>query len=407
MNILHSLRTVPPRDLWAAGSIGLAAAFLLAGYEFVRSASNTLYKAAYGAENLPVIMAIMPLGVIVVLYLYGRSLTAFGPKRTMLGSSLVSALAIVGCYIGITFGSAPATGVLYIVREAYIILLIEQYWSLINSRVSDASGRILNGPICGLGSLGSILGGVLVYRLAEPLGTASMLLFAAAFCVPAALCSHIAYQRCGEPQPEDPTPSAHTNLGLGEFRNPRLRLIFIVIVLTQIISALLSIRFQTILQLEIPDPDAQTKFSGAFFAWLGGSAAFLQFIVAPILLRWFSLRTIHTIIPVVHVVTCAALTASPSLATAGAAYMVFKCFDYSLFRAAKELLYIPLSFDARYRAKEVIDVFGYRFSKGGTSLILTFIKQAGIVFTSGYSIIALIAATVWAALVPALTRKRQ
>ena len=47
----------------------------------------------------------------------------------------------------------------------------------------------------------------------------------------------------------------------------------------------------------------------------------------------------------------------------GLAFALFKTIDYSTFRAAKEILYIPLSFDARYRAKEVIDVFGYRFGK--------------------------------------------
>ena len=42
------------------------------------------------------------------------------------------------------------------------------------------------------------------------------------------------------------------------------------------------------------------------------------------------------------------------------AFFLFKAFDYSIFRAAKEVLYVPLSFDERYRAKEIIDVLGYR-----------------------------------------------
>jgi ATP/ADP translocase len=46
---------------------------------------------------------------------------------------------------------------------------------------------------------------------------------------------------------------------------------------------------------------------------------------------------------------------------------VFKVLDYSVFRAVKELLYVPLSFDARYRAKEIIDAFVYRASKGMTA----------------------------------------
>ncbi|MDO8494055.1 MAG: Npt1/Npt2 family nucleotide transporter, partial [Deltaproteobacteria bacterium] len=74
-------------------------------------------------------------------------------------------------------------------------------------------------------------------------------------------------------------------------------------------------------------------------------------------------------------------------------------------RAAKELLYIPLSYIARYRAKEVIDVFGYRFGKGGMSLIVVFIQQAGILLTSLYSVIAMVAAGIWLVLVFPMTKK--
>ena len=52
---------------------------------------------------------------------------------------------------------------------------------------------------------------------------------------------------------------------------------------------------------------------------------------------------------------------------------MFKALDYSVFKAAKEILYIPLPFAARYRAKEVVDVFGYRLSKGGVSLLIEFV----------------------------------
>ncbi len=67
----------------------------------------------------------------------------------------------------------------------------------------------------------------------------------------------------------------------------------------------------------------------------------------------------------IHIGAAALLIARPSLFTGALAYLLFKSFDYSIFRASKEIFYIPLSFDCRYRAKEVIDSFGYRASKGG------------------------------------------
>ena len=76
------------------------------------------------------------------------------------------------------------------------------------------------------------------------------------------------------------------------------------------------------------------------------------------------LRAVHMAIPALHLTACAALMARPTLAVGALAFGLFKALDYSLFRAAKEMLYIPLSFDSRYRAKSVIDAFGYRLSKG-------------------------------------------
>jgi ATP/ADP translocase len=107
----------------------------------------------------------------------------------------------------------------------------------------------------------------------------------------------------------------------------------------------------------------------------------------------------------VHVAACIYLLRVESLFAAGLAFTLFKAIDYSTFRAAKEILYIPLSFDARYRAKEVIDVFGYRFGKGGTSLGVSGLKALGLAMTeASFALGALAAAAVWAMLAVSLGR---
>jgi len=383
-----------------------AAGFLLCGYELLRSASNTLYKGAYGAENLPIVMAIMPFGIILAVYIYGRVLSWIGPRKTLFATSIISGLILSLCYLAIRSGSDVATGVLYVFREAYIILLIEQYWSFLNSTLKSDAARVLNGPIVGWSTLGSITGALLVHKLAIPFGTPMMVLFAGLATLPAAFCSDIGYRKCGEPvaTPEE-KGGKQGHLALHLFKDNRiLPLLLCVVIATQVLSTVLDLNFQTILQNKIPDADQQTAFSGWFFAMLNGVAAILQFVGAPLLLRFLSLRTVHICIPLIHIGTCAVLTASPTLATAGAAYMAFKCFDYSLFRAAKELIYIPFSFDTRFRAKEVIDVFGYRFSKGGMSLLLLIVKKFGAVLLPLYSLVGLVAAGVWLGLIFPLTR---
>ena len=57
-----------------------AAFFTLSGYELIRSSATVLFKAAYGAENLPVVMALMPLVMFAGVWGYGALLTRFGPR---------------------------------------------------------------------------------------------------------------------------------------------------------------------------------------------------------------------------------------------------------------------------------------------------------------------------------------
>ncbi|MGB9595881.1 MAG: Npt1/Npt2 family nucleotide transporter, partial [Candidatus Poribacteria bacterium] len=112
----------------------------------------------------------------------------------------------------------------------------------------------------------------------------------------------------------------------------------------------------------------------------------------------------------IHLISAAVLLIKPSLFTGGLAYLVFKAFDYSIFRAGKEIFYMPLSFDSRYRAKEVIDAFGYRASKGIsaglTSLATAVADFFGYVLLSAvYPITAFVSAVLWLVTVTSVVRQ--
>jgi predicted MFS family arabinose efflux permease len=137
-----------------AAMMATAALFTLAGYEFIRSASTVLFKSAYGAENLPLVMAAMPVVVFCGVALYGWILSHLGPRRTLLVTSLGSAIVIVCCYLVLLTGSKEITPVLFLFKELYIVLLIEQYWSYINSSISSYTAKKINGPITGIAGIG-------------------------------------------------------------------------------------------------------------------------------------------------------------------------------------------------------------------------------------------------------------
>ena len=347
--------------------VGVAAGFLLCGYELVRSVSVSLFIDTYGAHRLPIVMALSPVGLFVMLWGYGKLLSAKGTRMTLLLTSVLSGAGILASYFAIVSNWSIALGILYILREAYIVLIIEQYWSFINSTLNDKQAQKLNGPICGIASVGAICGGLLVGFLAQRLGSVNLLVFAAFSLIPAAGMAWWAYGLGGEPKEEETHPSKGT-LALGLFGQSRT-LVYLALLIgaTQAVSTVLDLRFSGLLEMAKPLKDERTAFMGNFYALHNGLAFVFQFVVAPLVLRFLSLRSVHLLMPAIHLFTCSVLLFYPTLFSGALAYLVFKVLDYSVFRASKEILYIPLSFDARYRAKEVIDAFVYRGAKGALS----------------------------------------
>ncbi len=386
--------------------MALAALFTLAGYEFIRSASTVLFKSAYGAENLPLVMAAMPVVVFLGVALYGRILSALGPRRTLLVTSLGSGLLIFTCYLLVVSGSKVVTPFLYLIKELYIVLLIEQYWSYINSSLAPDTAKKLNGPITGIAGFGGALGGTLVGMTAGEWGTEAMLLFASVSVIPAALVSNLTYRLHGEPEVPTLVESSAGHMGWHWFKgNPTLTYLLVIVLISQLVAAVLELKFQGLLSIQFAgNPDEETAFQGWFFGTLNTSVLLLQFIIAPVLMSLVALRWVHILMPLIHVTAIGLAIVEPTVFSVGLAFFLFKAFDYSVFRAAKEVLYVPLGFDERYRAKQIIDVFGYRTGKGASSVVIVLLQRAGVLMSNYYLAAGFIATVVWLVLIFPLTR---
>lgn len=385
-----------------AWTVGFAALFLMLGYELVRSPSTMLFQAAYGTRNLAVIQAASPLCILAMLYGYGLLLGRLGSRRTLFATTLLSGGALAALWAAIRVGWAPATALLFAFREGYIVLLGEQYWSFLNSTLDQDEAKRWNGVVCGLGSIGSIAGGWCVAVMTESLGTGLLPLLAAASVLPAAFVTDLAYARFAKRERVEPDSAERVHatgpLGFAELRRtPTLVLIVTLVFLSQSLTAVLGLAFQERLHAEVLDMDRRTALSGWFYSGVAGFAGLMQFVGAPLLLRWVSPAAILVAVPAVHVAAAGAMLAWTSLASAGAALMLFKVLDYSLFRVTKEMLYIPLSFEARYRAKETIDAFGYRFSGGLMSLVAYMLQRASGAGVGLYGLMAAALSSLWLA----------
>ncbi len=407
----------PRRIIFAAFAISTAASFLLCGYEFIRAVSTSLFINAYRADNLTRVWIAVPPSVILMIYIYGRLLSWFGASRALAISSVLSSLLLLVCYYALLGGIDFASAVIYVFREAYIVIIIEQFWSFVNSTLTTKQAKTISGPFCAIASLGSYAGGKLVSRWAETLGTETLLLFTAGSLIPVAFFGILAYRFAGEPKPSvDEEGGKRGHLGLKTFLSSKyLILLGALILTTQVISTVLDLRFNKLVENNILDTDTMTAYYGNFYANLGLIAAVLQLTAVPIVLRLISIRFVHICIPIVHFINGFVLTLIPSLKTGARAFLTFKALDYSFFRAAKELFYMPLTYDERYRAKQIVDSFGYRFGKGGSASVIELIRSVlalihGIAITipgAALSITAIIASCIWSGVVLNITTHYQ
>jgi len=123
--------------------------------------------------------------------------------------------------------------------------------------------------------------------------------------------------------------------------------------------------------------------------------------------KFVDVKPIKLFIPIIHLSVNLASILAPSLGTATLSLLLFKSLDYSIFRASKEILYMPLSYDARYRAKQLIDSLIYRNGEGLTAGVNALIDVVFVIPIVVYPVTAIMMSFLWIGIVLNLTRQYQ
>ena len=397
----------------SAFAIALAAFCLLFGYECIRSASKSILIEAFGPQNtlmtMSVAMAGVPLMVFLLIYMYGQLLSRFGANMSLLISTVFSAVLILICYFFILDGSKTACVILFLFRKSYIVILIEQYWSFVNSVLKPDFARRFNGFFLGISAIGATAGTWAGEKLVTTLGTERMLIFTVVSLIAAAVFSLIAYRVGGEPKPNEKEiggRQGHAGIGLF-FKSRYLLFLGLLIFVTQILSTALELRFDVLMAEEFSNKDLRSEYLYGFWYKVNIIAFCLNFLVAPLILPLLQIRLIKLFIPIIHLSVNLASILAPSLGTATLSLLLFKSLDYSIFRASKEILYMPLSYDARYRAKQLIDSLIYRNGEGLTAGVNALIDVVFVIPIVVYPVTAITMSFLWIGIVLNLTRQYQ
>lgn len=352
---------------------GFSAMFCFMGYELIRSSSESIFLSYFSALDKVYALALTPFFLIFLIYLYGFSLSKIGSKKTMIIYFFLVISVELLFYSNLHSKKPMISFFLLIFKEGYVVVISELYWSYINSILKSEEAKIINGPVAGLGALGSLIGGYFVSKLAKALSTEKMILYSAFTLIPAVFILIRAYNISGEPRAnkdEEGGKKGHIHLSI-LLENRTVLFIAFIVFLAQIVSTLSDINFTYHLQNSISDKDIRTAYLGSFWNRVNIISFSMQFLITPLVLKRFKIKYVLIFIPLLHLFTSLYSFIFPSLFSAGLVFMIFKSMDYSIYKASKEILYIPFSYDTKYRVKQIVDSFTYRFSKGFISILMS------------------------------------
>jgi len=216
-----------------------------------------------------------------------------------------------------------------------------------------------------------------------------------------------------------PADSSRERVGfvqsLGIIRKNRYLLLVSGLILSGIIvSNLVDFQFKSAAEIAFPNRDGRTSFLAGFYLVIMVVSYLFAILLTSRILKRFGMRTALSILPLLLLVCGLAIFFIP---LAGMIYWAVlikgsdKSLSHSLSQSIREVLYIPVPADIKYRAKVFIDMFLNKFADGLAGLVLITVsafldlsvRDIGIV--RDVSLITIVFIAVWMGFIHRVTRE--
>jgi len=381
---------------------------IILAYYQVKGASRTLLVEFWGADRLPYVWIISALVLGTFIGFYHRLVERHSRLRIVLGSLLLFMALLVVFRALMAAGVGLAAVGFYIFVDIVSVILVEQFWSLANTVNQTEEGKKSYWFVGTGGLVGGVAGGAVAAFLLEatPMTTEDLLLSCAAS-LGLIFVMNLYMARLGlyEEVPQK-GPSLVAEDGWRALVQSRyILLIAAALLCSQMVQPVVEYQFIKSIEISIPGTDARTIWISKFFSILGLVSIAVNLVATQLVHRFLGAIAGVMVQPIVLAVSTLAFMAQPLLLVAGAMKIADRGLSYSINRASKELLYIPVDPVHTYQAKAWIDMLGYRlFKVAGSALVLWFIDVVPIGLGQfGWLTIAICAA--WLGVIAMLARE--
>jgi AAA family ATP:ADP antiporter len=271
----------------------------------------------------------------------------------------------------------------WIWANIFIIVLVTQFWILVNDVFNPREVKRLIGFFGSGGLLGGILGGLLTGSLGRDIPDELLLIASGLLILSVFVVNYIfIWQRKNKPitdkpnylnkeKAKEPAKAGFIDCFNTVRKNYYLKLLAVVVTLTFIVTTFIDYQSKTVIDMKmVMRLDEYTEFFGYFHAGLYVVPFLISIFMTSNLIKRYGIRMVLLLFPLLLLLCFGGIAFWPILGFALAIKASDKSLSFSINQYMRELLYIPVTPELKYKAKVFIDMFLNRFAKAIGALIL-------------------------------------
>ena len=308
-------------------------------------------------------------------------------------------------------------GHVYVARAFFIwtsvfnLFVVSVFWSFMTDLYTDAQAKRLFGFIAAGGTAGAITGPALTTALAIPLGPTNLLLVSALFLFWAVLSIHrlshwngTSVQQQTETRKTGIDDTKNKPLGGGVLAgirlvvsSPYLSGIAFLMILYTTLSTFLYFQQAEIIRDSFASSAERTSVFAAIDLAVNGLTIIIQLFLTSRLVKSLGLAWTLALVPLILCAGFLTLSFAPVLAVLILVQVIRRAGNYAIMRPAREMLYVVLDRESKYKAKNFNDTVVYRGGDAVAGWLYAGLRGLGLSL-SHMALIAVPLAAIWAVL---------
>jgi AAA family ATP:ADP antiporter len=302
----------------------------------------------------------------------------------------------------------------FVWTSVFNLFVVSVFWSFMADLYTNAQAKRLFGFVAAGGTAGALVGPVIAAALVGPLGTPSLLLLSAGFMGVAVVCVHrlIAWSEQGSAPAEQRSAEARP-LGGGVIaaiplvlRSPYLVGVAVFMLLFTTASTVLYFQQAHIVRDAFATDEERTAvFAGMDFA-VNAITIGTQVFLTSRVVRGLGIAWTLALVPVLLALGFVALGLAPVLGVIVVVQVLRRAGDYAITRPAREMLYVVLGREEKYKAKNFIDTVVYRGGDAVSAWAYAGLRAMGLSL-GAIAFVAVPVAALWAWLAYGLGRRQE